>query len=105
MVSSIEVLPGNVYGIPDEEGGYGVVKVLSVEPEGIHLRFYMNDFQELPQRIDPDTLEWFLGHTPLSKAAWQDLYEKAVLIENVPVTEEELEGYQYWRLEHGGYFA
>lgn len=105
MVSSTEVLPGNLYGIPDEEGGYGLVKVLAVDPNGIHLRFYMNDFRELPQQVDPENLEWFLGHTPLSKSAWQEVYEGAVFIENVPVTEEELEGYKYWRVEHGDYFA
>jgi hypothetical protein len=105
MVSSTEILPGNLYGIPNDQGGCGLVKVLAVDPEGIHLRFYMNVFDELPEQVDPETLEWFLGHTPLSNAAWRDLHNQAVLIDNLPVTDDELEGYQYWRLEHGGYFA
>ena len=81
------------------------MKVLAVDPDGVHLRFYMNVLKELPQDVDPDTLEWFLGHTPLSNNAWQGIYENAVLIKNLPVHQDELEGYQYWRLEHGGYFA
>ena len=105
MVSSTEVLPGNLYAIPDDESGYHLVKVLAIDARGIHLRFYMNVLPALPQQVDPGALEWFLGHTPLSKEAWQDIYEKAILVQNLPVTEEELEGYQYWRLEHGGYFA
>jgi len=90
-----------------------VLKVLKVDQGGVHVRGYSNYFSTLPARIDekklylagtdykpPETLG--LGHLPLSRetfAGW-----KPVFIQQSTVTQEELDGYQEWKKEGGGYF-
>jgi hypothetical protein len=54
-----EIVVGGIYATKNEDGSYGVMKVLAVDDFAVHLRTYANRFKELPADIDPATL--FLG--------------------------------------------
>jgi hypothetical protein len=111
----------------DESGTFGVVKVLVLEPAVVHIRVYQNTFPTRPGHADPATLSlgglsledlqdeekldeklethrFGIGHMPLAIRdfvyGWQPVF-----LEESPVTEEELEGYEYWKREGGGVFG
>ena len=89
-----------------EKGTYGIVKVLKVEPEAVHVRLYGGEFKERPTSVDPSELklgtihEGAMGHLPLSHrvfASW-----KPVLIAHSKVDPSELDGYREWKEAKGG---
>jgi len=94
--------PGDIFIIPNENREYEILKVIAVDDEGIHLRFYEDIFTDKPTSVCTETLEWFLGHIPMSWDVWDDMEKEQ--IQNDPVSKEELEGYLYWKDEVGGVF-
>jgi hypothetical protein len=122
---SMETLKiGGLYSVydGDERRTFGVVKILVLESDAVHLRVYHNTFAMRPQSIDPATLtlgsldlnalddvdldnyKFGIGHMPLALKdflyGWQPL-----LLMTLAVTDEELEGYRYWKEAGGGVFG
>ena len=104
---------GGVYSVEAERGGFSIVKVLKLDPAGVHIRLYSNHFARRPSEIDVSTLymagvtrkpneELGMGHLPLSRASFAGWKPK--LIKIVSVESTELEGYEMWRQAKGGYF-
>src|SRR5947207_9603396 len=67
---------GGIYSVENDNGRFGVVKILALEPSIVHIRIYTNSFATRPERIDPSTLylgsildddEFGIGHVPLSR--------------------------------------
>jgi hypothetical protein len=95
---------GGIYSIESGEGTFGVVKVLALEPDSVHVRIYKNKFAARPDNIDPSTLslgsildggDFGIGHVPLEPegfASWQP-----VLLMQTELTDEELVGYRFWK--------
>jgi len=107
-----ELQEGSLYSIVDSEGKVKVVKILVIDPDGVHIRLYRNAYAERPQRVDPASLalgkpddpEGFsIGHLPVTKAVFQR--SDPVFIQQVIVLEDELEGYKMWREGSGGYWG
>jgi hypothetical protein len=95
---------GGIYSIDDGGGKFGAVKLL-VHEEGIcHLRLYKQRFPLRPTKADVGGLSigsihdrdgFSLGHMPIPEEGFLDW--KPVLITRLPVTPEELEGYEMWK--------
>ncbi len=104
---------GGLYSTPNEDGTYAVLKILQLDPEGVHLRLYGQALAERPTDVQIEALELCcpdqgpetdlgIGHLPIARssfATWDLQYLKTV-----PVQAEELEGYQLWQEAGGGYF-
>ena len=100
---------GGLYAIAEEQGGYVVVKVLAVDHIAVHLRQYSNQFDTLPDELDPATLDWSLdlekfksddqkaigiGHFPVSLDGFWD--DDPMLVQVAEVEDDELDGYRTW---------
>ena len=95
---------GDIYSIDDGAEKFSVVKVLAVDNEMIHIRIYKQKFSSRPSSVDPKILTlgtpsdsdgFGIGHIPLDKNAFKEWEPE--LIMNIPVTEDELEGYKMWK--------
>jgi hypothetical protein len=109
--SSAALEVGGIYSTDDGKGRYGVVKLLA-HAEGIcHVRVYKQKFSARPTTVDVTSLSlgkpgdpdgFGMGHIPLREAAF--LEWQPVLITELKVTPEELEGYKIWKESGGGVF-
>lgn len=115
---------GGLYSVVSDEARqvFSVVKVLVLEPGVVHLRAYQNTFAGRPESIDPaaltlggldlntlddvdfETYRFGIGHMPLSLDDFVYDWRPGFLME-APVTDEELEGYRYWKEAEGGVFG
>jgi hypothetical protein len=102
-----------LYSVEAEGGVYTIVKILKVDPDGVHLRLYSNHFASRPPDVDTTTLYMAgmnrapgellgMGHAPISRASFATW--GAEIIKVVPVEPSELEGYEMWKDAEGGYF-
>jgi len=88
-----------------ESGGFGVLKVLAADDQGVHVRLYAHRFQRRPEPDQLDvlsTVDFVYGHMPVSYemfSGWE-----AQLITHHTVHDDELDGYRSWRDDGGGYF-
>ena len=101
---------GGIYSISDGDG-FGVVKILAIDPDAVSVRIYRETFPTRPASIDPSELslgriddpEGFgIGHLPLSPRDFALWFP--VQLATLPVTEEELVGYRSWKESGGGVF-
>jgi hypothetical protein len=107
---------GGLYCTRDEDGGYGVLKVLALDKIGVHIRQYSNRYDARPEHLDegelflapfdPDNetpgVRLGMGHLPLSAGtfrAWRPEF-----VQQSTVSSDELEGYRGWQEAEGGYF-
>ena len=103
MNGNPEIVVGGLYYSKNEDGTFTVMKVLAVDEFAVHLRSYANTFTEAPSDVDPavltlgsiDSPDGFgIGHFPLTKDGF--LNDNPVFIKQVPVAEDELEGYRFY---------
>ena len=102
---------GGLYSTDDGKGQFGILKILVLEPDAVHVRIYQQKFSSRPISIDPASLTlgklgdkeaFSIGHVPLSRktfASW-----KPIFISQQSVSENELEGYRIWKDANGGLF-
>jgi|SRR5208282_3465015 len=102
---------GALYSTEDEKGQFGVVKVLVVDADAVHIRVYQQKFPSRPSSVDPGTLTlgklgdkdgFSAGHLPLSPrtfAKWMPVFLRQQSVEDT-----ELEGYKLWEEANGGIF-
>jgi hypothetical protein len=100
--------PGDFYSFPDN-GSFGVLKVLAVDSNFVHVRVYKDHFPQEPRNLDPAKLSlgtiddkdgFGIGHLPLKRqtfANWRPRF-----LQSGSVTEEELDGYRYWKESSDG---
>jgi len=103
--------PGSLVATRGDDG-FGVAKILAIDPGAVHIRLYQERFPALERvRLDlPRTLGSFgggkpfsVGHLPLSPQSFLSWQPVSVGFE--PVTEDELEGYRIWQESQGGVFG
>src|SRR5258708_15230761 len=91
---------------------YGVLKVLKVEEDIVHVRIYKNRFAEVPGQIDPSTLTlgtihdadgFGIGHTPIKLEAFLAWHPR--FLQHSLVEPDELEGYEEWKECGGGVWS
>lgn len=94
---------GSICVIDNGDGSYGVVKVLVIEEEGVHVKIFANSFKTQPSQINLDSLhmgsiesgEFGIGHVPLATEGFDNWHPETVGYEKV--SESELEGYYFWK--------
>jgi hypothetical protein len=107
------LVEGGLYSYQNETRGYSVLKILKLDPQGVHVRMYSNHFSEHPEKLNEATLHLAgverapketlgIGHAPISTQGFASL--DARFIKQVPVKDEELEGYRAWKAAKGGYY-
>jgi hypothetical protein len=112
-VGQERLIEGGLYSTRNENGSYSVLKVLRLDPQGVHVRMYSNQFAQHPSKLDESTLYMVgmdrkpneslgMGHAPISRASFASW--GARFIKFAPVRQEELEGYEMWKEANGGYF-
>jgi hypothetical protein len=100
---------GDICSIESGSGGFGIVKILDLEPGTVHIRLYKEKFASKPDLIDATGLSlgtvhdedgFGIGHLPLSArnfAHWEPM-----IIGHEEISPEELEGYNLWKESGGG---
>lgn len=95
---------GGIYSTERPDGTYGVVKLLLEEEGTVHIRFYVNRFDERPQTIEPEDLQMQGGpsgvdigieHIPMPVKGFRKW--RPELISTVEVSERELKAYRAWK--------
>lgn len=95
---------------PDEDHKIGIIKVLAIDRDGVHVSIYKNRFSSRPSHVDEARLEFGtihdseppgIMHVPLSNAAFTRFCP--IFIQQSRVTSEELELIKEWR-NSGGYW-
>lgn len=94
-----------------EKTEFGVLKVLVLDPEAVHVRVYQQRYAVRPTSVDPNTLtlgklgdkNFSIGHLPLSRKSFSSW--DPVFVSQESVREEELEGYRIWQRAQGGVFG
>jgi hypothetical protein len=106
--------PGDLASVATDEGPFGVMKVLVVDRGGVHVRLHVQRFTRRPTAAELGELTvvpfgpshdtpWSAYHLPLSRATvagWQP----EVIVRELGIHDDELEGYRMWREARGGYF-
>lgn len=99
---------GGIYSVSDG-GEFRVAKVLAIDSDAVSVRIYRDAYAMRPQAVDPETLslgsledpEGFgIGHIPLPYRDFALSFP--VLLAVVGVSDDELEGYQYWKESGAG---
>ena len=100
---------GGVYSIRSGQGGFGVVKVLAVDPGVVSIRIYKQKYGERPSTVDPATLTlgslhdpdgFGIGHAPVAEARFASWEPHLLFVQSV--SEDELEGYRIWKEDSAG---
>ena len=100
----LNIIEGGLYAIEQENGTFKIYKILVLEEHITHIRIYTNRFAEIPLDVDPEILhcgidmnnldDIGIGHLPLARVGFEE--ENPIFLKQMPVTEDELEGYYYW---------
>jgi hypothetical protein len=100
---------GGIYSFYSGENKYGVAKILALDSSAVHVALYKNKFDSRPESVDVTTLTFGtihdtdgfgMGHLPLTYQTFKNWHP--VFIQQATVSEEDLEGYNYWKEHHGG---
>ncbi len=106
------LMEGGLYSTRNKNGSYSVLKVLKLDPQGVHVRMYSNQFAQHPSKLDESMLyiagmnrksneSLGMDHAAISRASFASW--GARFIKFGPVRQEELDGYEMWREAGGGY--
>jgi hypothetical protein len=110
--SKPDLIVGGVYTIDNGDGSFGVAKILVLDAEIVHVRVYKNKWLNRPALIDLSILSlgsihdkdgFGIGHLPLSRKAFLSWNPQLIAKQNV--SNDELDGYNYWKNDHGGSFG
>ena len=85
---------GGIYASKNEAGKYTLTKILALDAETVHARFYNEEFDELPTEVSSGDLTFLLGHAPLARKGFLAEHRDLVTVEDV--SESELEGYKIY---------
>jgi hypothetical protein len=105
---------GDLVSVVTDDGKFGVVKILAVDSNGVHVRLYVQRYEERPEAAQIEALDtapfgpeheqpFSAGHLPLSGSSFAG-WEPEIVSRGHQVEAEELEGYRLWEEAQGGYF-
>ena len=85
---------GGVYATLGEDNKYLIMKILALGDGAVHVRFYNEKFDTVPESIDTTQLTYLIGHAPMAEKGF--LADKPTLVTVEAVKDEELEGYNMY---------
>lgn len=89
-----ELKTGGIYASMTENGKFSLSKILALDESAVHVRFYYEEFDEVPESISSRNLTFLIGHAPLAR---EGLLERGQhLITTEDVSDEEFEGYKLY---------
>jgi hypothetical protein len=95
---------GSICSVDDGDGKFGIVKILVIDDEIIHVKKYKNRYTERLVAIDINTLSmgsfydeagFGVRHLPTNRKVFDSW--KPVIIAFEEVTGDDLEGYEIWK--------
>jgi hypothetical protein len=106
-----KLIVSGIYSVNSGSGKYGIIKILVLDSNVVHIRIYANKFVNRPSQLDTSKLflgtihdkEFGVGHMPI--AISELLQWEPRLIMKQSITQEELEGYNIWKEDNGGVFG
>lgn len=54
--SATDLLVGGIYSITSGENKFGVVKIIALKEDLVHIRIYKDTYQDRPETVDPNAL-------------------------------------------------
>ena len=102
---------GGLYSVQNGREGFGVIKILALDSDAVHIRIYKQTFSSRPGSVDPNSLTlgrmddkdgFSIGHVPLSPETFKSW--APVFLSQQAVSDSELEGYKMWKDANGGKF-
>jgi len=100
-----------LYSIDNGDGEFGIVKIIVLEPQAVHVRLYKQKFAIRPVSIDAKSLTlgsiddkdgFGIGHLPLSRNEFESW--EPIFLTQQSVSQEELDGYEMWKQGSGKTF-
>ncbi|MEM7760074.1 MAG: hypothetical protein AAF298_18400 [Cyanobacteria bacterium P01_A01_bin.40] len=91
---SMELKIGGIYASKNEEGKYLITKILAFDDFAVHVRFYKEEFTEVPETILTENLTSLIGHAPMAREGF--IKDQQTLIAVEKVSKQELEGYELY---------
>jgi hypothetical protein len=91
---SDDLAVGGLYLFLNDDGSYDVSKVLAVDEFAVHVRLYSDKFETKPKDLNSADLKFLIGHAPMAKEGFLEGQPELLKVEKV--SEEELEGYNYY---------
>lgn len=88
------MIEGGVYASKSEEGPYRITKILALTDSAVHVRFYNEEFDEIPKTISTADLSSLIGHAPITREGFQKGKHHHIVTEKV--SDSELEGYRLY---------
>lgn len=95
------------------DGRFSIAKILAVDADAIHIRMYGRRFDRRPHSVALDqlVLEPYVpgqallsfGHLPISRRTFLQ-WRPRLVDRGLPVSDDELEGYEMWRQQGGHCF-
>jgi hypothetical protein len=95
---------GSICSVDEGDGKFGIVKILVIDDDIIHVKKYKNKYAERPVAIDINTLSngsvydeagFGVGYLPTDRKIYDSW--KPVIIAFEEVTGDDLEGYEIWK--------
>jgi len=95
---------GSLCTVEASQGKFGVIKVLVIDEQEVHIKIYKNKYSQRPNVIAPKELsmgsitdkEGFgIGHIPLDREGFDK--SNPIVIGFEGVTKDELAGYEIWK--------
>ena len=110
---SLALEAGDLVSVESDNDLFAVAKILVKDAHGVHVRLYVQRFNERPLQVNVTDLDtapygpdhdfpFSIGHMPLAFPSF-DTWQPELISRGNPVIEEELVGYRIWQ-EGGGYF-
>jgi hypothetical protein len=101
-----KIKAGSICSVDEGDGKFGIVKILVISDEIIHLKIYTNKYTERPIAVDINTLstgsvydedEFGIGHLPANRKVFDSWSPIAIAFDEV--TNDDLEGYEIWKTQ------
>ena len=86
---------GGFYTSKNENGKFGVFRLLDFNIDAYHIAIYSEEFDKVPTLADIQKLKPFIGHAPIDSKALLNRKE-LTLIGNKKLVKEDLIGYSYY---------
>lgn len=101
-----KIKAGSICIVNNGDGQFGIVKILVIDDEIVHVKIYKNKYTQPPTAVDISTLSigsvydedgFGVGHLPVDKKVFDSWSPVAMAFDEV--TNDELEGYGIWKTQ------
>ncbi len=99
-----KIKAGSICTVDDGDGKFGIVKILVIDEEVVHVKIFKNKYDQRPDEVDIKTLSigsvydedgFGVGHAPIDRKGFDNWQPIAIAFEEV--SKEDLEGYEIWK--------